>query len=184
MSTGCCRYAASGRTCHLTGKKANNGYVVTFSHKRNKKLQQVNLQENNVYWAEGSRWVKLRVCAKASRARPHNGQYEERLLVKTHDCQAQPAVLCCNNLMMQALRTIEKKGLNAMAREAGVDLRKLPYTDVSKNRLEYLASKAAPMRRKIGMRRMKNREKLAASKKKPLVAKYLLGNRVYLTRDY
>jgi hypothetical protein len=30
---------------------------------------------------------------------------------------------------------------------------------------------------------MKNPEKLAASKKKPLVARYILGNRVVLTRD-
>ena len=32
-------------------------------------------------------------------------------------------------------------------------------------------------------RRMKNPEKLAASKKKPLVARYILGGRVLLTRD-
>ena len=32
-------------------------------------------------------------------------------------------------------------------------------------------------------RRMKNPEKLAASKKKPLVARYILGNRVIVTRD-
>jgi len=29
--------------------------VVTFSHKRNKKLQQVNLQYKKVYWPEGQR---------------------------------------------------------------------------------------------------------------------------------
>lgn len=32
-------------------------------------------------------------------------------------------------------------------------------------------------------RRMKNPEKLAASKKKPLVARYIIGNRIILTRD-
>lgn len=32
-------------------------------------------------------------------------------------------------------------------------------------------------------RRMKNPEKLAASSKKPLVARYIVGNRVILTRD-
>ena len=32
-------------------------------------------------------------------------------------------------------------------------------------------------------RRMKNPEKLAASKKRPLVARYILGGRVVLTRD-
>ena len=186
-------FAASGRTCQLTGKKANNGYVVTFSHKRNKKLQHVNLQEKRVYWPEGSRWVKLRVCTKASQA------------TSLHVCSAAPDAEACRQLYLlpqsylpyhwclktserghvQALKTIEKKGLNTMAREAGLDLSKLPYTDVSKARLDYLAQKepAPPMPRKIALRRMKNPEKLAASKKKPLVAKYLLGNRVYLTRD-
>lgn len=46
---------AASRVCDLTGKKANNGYNVTFSHKRNKKLQQVNLQYKKVYWPEGQR---------------------------------------------------------------------------------------------------------------------------------
>lgn len=32
-------------------------------------------------------------------------------------------------------------------------------------------------------RRMKNPEKLAASNKKPLVARYIIGGRVILTRD-
>jgi ribosomal protein L28 len=54
----------SGRVCDLTGKRANNGYVVTFSHTRNKKMQQVNLQRKRVYWPEGKRWVKLRICTK------------------------------------------------------------------------------------------------------------------------
>ena len=87
----------------------------------------------------------------------------------------------------QALKTIEKKGLASMAKEIGLDLNKLPYTDVSKNRLEYLAKReeiSPPMPRKIAKRRMKNPEKLAASKKKPLVARYMLGNQTYLTRDY
>lgn len=51
--------AAASRVCDLTGKRANNGYVVTFSHKRNKKLQQANLQYKKVYWPEGQR------CASA-----------------------------------------------------------------------------------------------------------------------
>lgn len=38
------RACAVSRQCTFTGKKANNGYAVTFSHKRNKKLQQPNLQ--------------------------------------------------------------------------------------------------------------------------------------------
>lgn len=34
----------SGRKCMLTGKKANNGRSISFSHIRTKTLQQVNLQ--------------------------------------------------------------------------------------------------------------------------------------------
>ncbi|KAL0029861.1 hypothetical protein WJX77_004336 [Trebouxia sp. C0004] len=115
----------------------------------------------SVDWQEGKQWEKKVYWPEGSR------------WVKLRVCT-------------KALKTIEKKGLNAMAREAGLDLSKLPYTDVSKNRLEYLAKRepAPPMPRKIALRRMKDPEKLAASKKKPLVAKYLLGNRVYLTRDY
>ena len=43
---------SSGRKCQLTGQKANNAMVVTFSHKRNKKLQHVNLQKKKVFWPE------------------------------------------------------------------------------------------------------------------------------------
>ena len=39
----------------LTGKKANNGYTVSFSHIRNKKLQGANLQYKRVYWPEQQR---------------------------------------------------------------------------------------------------------------------------------
>ena len=37
-------HGMSGRKCMLTGKKANNGRSISFSHIRNKTLQQVNLQ--------------------------------------------------------------------------------------------------------------------------------------------
>ena len=89
--------------CDLTGKRANNGYVVTFSHKRNKKLQQPNLQMKRLFWAEEGRWVRLRVCARA-------------------------------------IKSVEKKGLAAMAKEAGLDLSSLPYTDAGKGRTEWLAA--------------------------------------------
>jgi large subunit ribosomal protein L28 len=75
------------RICDLTGKKANNAYAVSHSHRRTKKLQEVNLQERRVWWAEGKRWVRLRISTKA-------------------------------------IKTLEKKGLAAMAKEAGIDLRK------------------------------------------------------------
>ena len=48
------------RVCQLTGKRANNGMAVSHSHVRTKKLQQVNLQERRLWWAEGNRFIKDR----------------------------------------------------------------------------------------------------------------------------
>ncbi|MFP4135154.1 MAG: 50S ribosomal protein L28 [Halothece sp.] len=75
------------RRCQLTGKKANNAFAISHSHRRNKKLQQVNLQTKRVWWPEGNRWVKLTLSTKA-------------------------------------IKTLQKKGLQKMANEAGLDLNK------------------------------------------------------------
>jgi large subunit ribosomal protein L28 len=75
------------RRCQLTGKKANNGFTVSHSHRRTKRLQHANLQDKRVWWSEGNRWVKLRLSTKA-------------------------------------IKTLEKKGLQAMAKEAGINLNK------------------------------------------------------------
>ncbi len=53
------------RRCQLTGKKANNAYAVSHSHRRTKRLQEVNLQWKRVWWEEGNRWVRLRLSTKA-----------------------------------------------------------------------------------------------------------------------
>lgn len=73
------------RRCQITGKKANNAMAVSHSHRRTKKLQGVNLQWKRVWWAEGNRWVRLRLSTKA-------------------------------------IKTLEKKGISAMAKEAGLNL--------------------------------------------------------------
>ena len=73
--------AASGRTCELTGKTANNGYNVTFSHKRNKKLQHPNLQHKSIYWPEGERLVKMKLCTKVGR---HTGDFAATLYFVLH----------------------------------------------------------------------------------------------------
>ena len=52
------------RVCQLTGKRANNGMAVSHSHVRTKKLQQVNLQKRRLWWAEGKRFVTLRVSTR------------------------------------------------------------------------------------------------------------------------
>jgi large subunit ribosomal protein L28 len=75
------------RKCQLTGKTANNAFAISHSHRRTKRLQHANLQWKRVWWAEGRRWVRLRLSTKA-------------------------------------IKTLEKKGLQAMAREAGLDLNK------------------------------------------------------------
>ncbi|MGB3655465.1 MAG: 50S ribosomal protein L28 [Rivularia sp. (in: cyanobacteria)] len=76
------------RVCQLTGKKANNAFAVSHSHRRTKKLQQANLQSKRVWWAEGNRWVRLKLSTKA-------------------------------------IKTLEKKGLDAMAKEAGINLNRM-----------------------------------------------------------
>nr|AKE98826.1 50S ribosomal protein L28 [Bangia fuscopurpurea] len=53
------------KQCQLTGKVANNGYAVSHSHKRTKKLQKVNLQQKKIWIAEQNRWIKMVVSTKA-----------------------------------------------------------------------------------------------------------------------
>ena len=53
------------RRCQLTGKTANNAVTISFSHKRNKRLQEVNLQQKRIWWTEGKRFVTLKLSTKA-----------------------------------------------------------------------------------------------------------------------
>jgi large subunit ribosomal protein L28 len=62
-----------GQWCELTGKKANNGYKVSFSKKRTKHLQQPNLQYKRLWWEEGQRFVRLCLCTKALKTVEKNG---------------------------------------------------------------------------------------------------------------
>ena len=45
---------------------------------------------------------------------------------------------CCDGAL-QAMKTVEKKGLQAMAKAAGLDLYSLPFEDARPQRLEWLA---------------------------------------------
>jgi large subunit ribosomal protein L28 len=76
------------RKCQLTGKKANNAFAISHSHRRTKRLQEANLQWKRIWWPQGNRWVRLRISTKA-------------------------------------IKTLESKGLQAMAKEAGIDLNRL-----------------------------------------------------------
>lgn len=73
------------RKCQLTGKKANNAFAISHSHRRTKKLQGANLQWKRVWWSEGNRWVRLKLSTKA-------------------------------------IKSLETKGLQTMAKEAGINL--------------------------------------------------------------
>ncbi|MBD2100731.1 50S ribosomal protein L28 [Leptolyngbya sp. FACHB-261] len=75
------------RQCALTGKKANNAFAISHSHRRTKKLQEVNLQWKRVWWPQGNRWVRLRLSTKA-------------------------------------IKTLNFKGIDAFALEAGINLNK------------------------------------------------------------
>ncbi len=73
------------RKCQLTDKKANNAFAVSHSHRRTKKVQEVNLQWKRIWWPQGNRWVRLRLSTKA-------------------------------------IKTLTTKGLDVMAKEAGLNL--------------------------------------------------------------
>jgi len=53
------------RVCDLLGKRANRqARVVTFSHKRNKKVQAVNLQKKRYFSEDLGRTVRVRLSTK------------------------------------------------------------------------------------------------------------------------
>ena len=54
------------RVCQLTGTRANNGMAVSHSHIRTKKLQQANLQQRRLWWAEGKRWCPRNVMINSA----------------------------------------------------------------------------------------------------------------------
>lgn len=74
------------RVCTFTGKRPNVANKVSHSNRKSKKRQLPNLQTKRVWWAEGDRFVTVKVSTAA-------------------------------------LRTIDKKGLQAFADEVGLDLR-------------------------------------------------------------
>lgn len=53
------------RKCQITGKRSNNGYTVSHSHIRNKKIQFVNLQSKKVWSHKQNKWIKLKISTKA-----------------------------------------------------------------------------------------------------------------------
>lgn len=53
------------KKCSLSGKTRNNGYAVSHSHIRTKKIQEVNLQNKKIWSVEQNRWIKCKISTKA-----------------------------------------------------------------------------------------------------------------------
>lgn len=71
-----------------------------------------------------------------------------------------------------------------MAKDAGIDLWKLPFKDARSERLQYKAEHPMEVPRpKPGPYTMKNPEKIANSKKTPLQARYIPGGRIEFFRE-
>lgn len=61
-------FKKGGKICQLTGMVANRkARRVTFSGKRNHKVQEVNLQRKKFWWPEGNRTIKLRLSTRGIR---------------------------------------------------------------------------------------------------------------------
>ncbi len=52
------------KVCAISGKKRNNGYAISHSHVRTKKIQSVNLQICKIWSVKKKTWVKVRVSTK------------------------------------------------------------------------------------------------------------------------
>lgn len=53
------------KVCQISGKRANNGYSISHSHIRTKKLQNVNLQNKKIWSIKKQKWVKVKISTKA-----------------------------------------------------------------------------------------------------------------------
>ncbi len=56
------------RVCQISKKKANNGYSVSHSHVRTKKIQNVNLQTKKIWSNTHKHWIKVKISTKALKA--------------------------------------------------------------------------------------------------------------------
>lgn len=55
------------RKCVFTGKRPNVGNTISHSNRKSKMRQFVNLQKKRLWWAEGDRYVIIRVSTRALR---------------------------------------------------------------------------------------------------------------------
>ena len=55
------------RVCTITGKRRNNANKVSHSHRKSKKVQNVNLQRKRLWVPELNRFVRVRLSTRALR---------------------------------------------------------------------------------------------------------------------
>ena len=55
------------RKCTFTGKRPNVANKVSHSNRKSKKRQLPNLQTRRLWWAEGGRWVRVKLSTRAMR---------------------------------------------------------------------------------------------------------------------
>ena len=53
------------KICQISGKTANNGYKVSHSNIKTKKLQHANLHSKKIWSVKRNCWIKLKISAKA-----------------------------------------------------------------------------------------------------------------------
>jgi large subunit ribosomal protein L28 len=52
------------KKCSFTSKIRNNGYSISHSHVRTKKIQNINLQNKKIWSLQLQKWVKTRISTK------------------------------------------------------------------------------------------------------------------------
>ena len=55
------------RRCMFTGKRPNVANKISHSHRKSKKRQAPNIQAKRLWWAEGGRFVRVRLSTRALR---------------------------------------------------------------------------------------------------------------------
>ena len=53
------------KTCQITNKRSNNGYTISHSHIKTKKIQYVNLQNKKIWSTKKGKWIKMKISTKA-----------------------------------------------------------------------------------------------------------------------
>merc|ERR1712225_193127 len=64
---------AGGKRDLLTGQRRNKANNVSFSNKKSRKWQELNLRRKKIYWSGGQRIVSLRISARTIKTIEKNG---------------------------------------------------------------------------------------------------------------